>query len=182
MGARLNPPIPIHHRPNNRRPLGRQFRRNWRVNVLFIFVAMACSQPEEIQSPWRKINFEQNYVMFEGRWRSIAQTSSKKLTKLNTVSAECYRETKTCQEHIARLYGKGEWAPYSGGYLSVTTLEFRVIEWSKARIVARHEAPGADCEIRVSLSDRSVERSFHETKARGSDTAETKIAGQWVLE
>jgi hypothetical protein len=40
----------------------------------------------------------------------------------------------------------------------------------------------ADLELRLSLSDLSVERSFRETKARGDDTADPKNAGHWVLE
>jgi len=156
--------------------------RNWRAGFLFFLVAISCSQPDEIRSPLRKVNVEDSYVTFEGRWRSIAQTGSIKLPRLNTVSGICDRETRTCQENIARLYGKGEWLANSPGYLSVTNLEFRVIEWSSARIVARYEAPVADFELRVSLPDRSVERSFRETKARGSETADSKIAGHWVLE
>ena len=158
------------------------FSRKRRVSLLFFFVAIGCSQGDEVESPLRKVNVEANYVTFEGRWRAIARTGSTRMPRLNTISGICVRETRTCQENIARLYEKGEWSANGPGYLSVSSLEFRVIEWSSANIVARYEAPVADFEIRISLSDRSVERSFRETRARGSDTADPKITWHWVLE
>jgi hypothetical protein len=46
-----------------------------------------------------------------------------------------------------------DWRYESGivGYLLVTALEFRVIEWSSARIAARYEVPFAEFEIRIFL-------------------------------
>jgi hypothetical protein len=139
------------------------------LSLLLLLIAIGCSRSDDISSPLHTVNVETGYVTFEVRWRAISQTGSIRMPKLNTVSGICVRETRTCQENIARLYEKGEWSENGAGYLSVTTLEFRVIEWSSARIVARYEAPVADFEIRISLSDRSVERSFRETKARFRD-------------
>jgi hypothetical protein len=156
-------------------------KREWLVSFLFILVATGCSEPDP-RSPPRAVNVEQGYVTFEGRWRVIADRVGVHMPKLNTISGVCRRNTKTCEESVAKLFRKSEWLRDRPGYLIVTTTEFEIVEWSSARIVARYEAPVADLELRLSLSDLSVERSFRETKARGSDTADPKNAGHWVLE
>ena len=58
------------------------------------------------------------------------------------------------------------------GFLRLASTDFKFIEWSSARIIARDEAHVADIELRISLSDRAAERSFRETKARASETAD----------
>jgi hypothetical protein len=156
--------------------------RKQRVRLIVFLLAIGCSRGDQIQSPLRKVNVDDRFVTFEGRWLTISQTGSTKIPKLNTISGICIRQNKTCEERLANLFGKGEWSANGPGYLSVTTTEFQIIEWSSDRIVARYEAPVADVELRISLADRSVERSFRETKARGSDTADPKIAVHWVLE
>jgi hypothetical protein len=142
------------------------------------------SHGNNVESPNRRVDvvIPHRLVTFEGRWRTVSQTGSTSIPRLNTATGHCEKATMTCSESIAKLYGKNEWPGRSNGFLRVANTDFRVIEWSKDRVVARYEAPVADIEIRISLSDGSAERSFRETKARGSETADSKIAGHWVLE
>jgi hypothetical protein len=131
-----------------------------------------------------QIDTDKGFVRFEGRWRTVSNSGSETagIPRLNTAEGLCIRATMSCSENIAKLYNPSEWPGRPNGFLRVANTEFKVIEWSPARVVARYEAPVADIELRISLMDHSVERSFRETKARGSESANSKIARHWVLE
>jgi len=88
----------------------------------------------------------------------------------------------TCTETIALLFGPDDKTPDGVSRLFLQTNDYKVIEWSSTTIVARENAPVADIELRISLADRSAERSSRETKARGSETANPGISRHWVLE
>jgi hypothetical protein len=155
------------------------------IRLALLSLAIGCTPNpgENVDSPKRKVDtVGRSYVTFEGRWRTISESGSRSIPRLNTAVGYCEKATMTCNENIAKLYSKDEWPGHPNGFLRVAGTDFKVIEWSKDRIIARYEAPVADLELRISLSDGSAERSFRETKARGSDTADPKIAGHWVLE
>jgi hypothetical protein len=60
--------------------------------------------------------------------------------------------------------------------------EFRVLEWSQTKIVARAEPRVADIDIRISLIDHSAERTSRETEVRGAIGADPLSIEQWILE
>ena len=59
---------------------------------------------------------------------------------------------------------------------------YEIINWADDVIKAKRSAPVADIEIKISLKDNFAEKSFRETKARGSETANPDHYGKWVLE
>jgi hypothetical protein len=59
---------------------------------------------------------------------------------------------------------------------------YQIIDLTNDIIKAKRSAPVADIEIIISLKDNFAEKSFRETKARGSETANPDIYGKWVLE
>jgi hypothetical protein len=59
---------------------------------------------------------------------------------------------------------------------------YQIIDWTNDIINAKREAPVADIQITISLKDNFAEKSFRETKARGSDTANPNVYGKWILE
>jgi hypothetical protein len=121
-------------------------------------------------------------VSFEGRWKAISQQKIEMLPPINTVVGHCNKKTLTCSETLALYYRPDDRTPSGDPYLYPQTHDYRVIEWTSTRIIAREEAPVADIEIRISLVDKSIERSAKETTARGSMTADPNISRHWILE
>lgn len=154
------------------------------VSLSILFLLSACSESDKINSP-RKVVFVDEtgqYVIFEGRWRILSETGSTKIPKINTVKCICFRQTMTCNEITSKLFLPHDKNPHIRNILYHDTFDFKIIEWTPKLIHAKREAPVADIELRISLSDKSVEKSFRETKARGSETADANIQGHWVLD
>jgi hypothetical protein len=60
--------------------------------------------------------------------------------------------------------------------------EFHVVDWSHDVIVARAESRAADIDLRISLVDRTAERTSRETAARGASQAKAEELHVWRLE
>ena len=60
--------------------------------------------------------------------------------------------------------------------------QFRVIEWTGTTIAARAEPRAADIDLRISLTNRTAERSSRETAARGAQGGNPQNVTQWVLQ
>lgn len=148
-----------------------------------ILPVSSCSQSDEIRSLPKNVYISEanDYVSFEGRWKKISETGATKIPKINGVECNCFRERLICKEYIAKLYLPNDNNPYVKNILYPQLVEYRIIEWSPILIRAINEAPVADFELRISIPDKNVERSYRETKSRGSDTANPDIAGHWIL-
>jgi hypothetical protein len=85
-----------------------------------------------------------------------------------------------CEENIAVLATPQDTPP--GNTLYVLSTQYKIISWSNDIINARYEAPVAEFELKISVRDEFAERTFRETKARGSETANPNIYAHWVLE
>ena len=154
------------------------------IGFILCSLLEGCSRTDintEVGSPKLRVTVDDSFLTFEGRWRTVSDTGAR-IPRLNTAEGLCVKPTMTCTENIAKLYGENEWPGQPRGILKVASTYFKIIEWSNARIVARYDAPVADIELRISLADTAAERSFRETKARGSQTADSKNAGHWILE
>jgi len=60
--------------------------------------------------------------------------------------------------------------------------EFRVLEWPQNSIVARAQPRAADVDLRISLVDKTAERTSRETAARGAKGANPTGVHLWRLE
>jgi hypothetical protein len=132
------------------------------------------------------IEFKQ-YVVAEGQWRrTFGKTIYAKLPLVNATYIVCNKQAKTCNEATAVLYTPEDTLPGAGTRtspsLSVLVLEYKIIDWSGGVIRAKSEDLEADIELRISVKDQFAERSFRETKARGSDKSDPNIFESWILE
>jgi hypothetical protein len=150
-----------------------------------LLLVASCSDFDGIRSPSKRIDVDEksgSHVRFEGRWKATSQSGFAVIPKINTTSGSCAKETMSCTETIALLFSTADKTPDGVNRLFLQNNYYRVIEWSSKTIHAKEEAPVADIELRISLVDRSAERTSRETKARGSETANPNISRQWILE
>jgi hypothetical protein len=92
-----------------------------------------------------------------------------------------YRQSMQCVESEAKVITPQELKDMKESLLSVDRFEYKIIEWSDALLRAKREAPVSDVELRVSFADKSAEKSFRETKARGAETSNPEVSGYWIL-
>jgi hypothetical protein len=124
------------------------------------------------------------YVIAEGRWRRISARPSINAPTINTVRVEYDRARRVCEELMAKVLQTGDdpLKKVDAGYLFVDQTTFRVLEWSSTLIVVRAEPPAIDIDLRISLADKSAERTLRETGARGAQGADSSCVDQWVLD
>jgi hypothetical protein len=145
------------------------------VFVLFGAIGGCISGHVEMEPPakWFVIDDASLSVSFHGQWRATAQAGVVMTWAANTVEVKCERVSAQCEEALALLYTRQD--------LDVVRLTYRVSEWTDSLIRAKSAGAVGDFELRISLADKVAERSFRETKARGSETADPSIVRNWVL-
>lgn len=143
-------------------------------------------QAEEVRTNAKLFRVEDSgvLVVIEGTWRATTAAPSVEVPRTNSVRAECHRTSRKCVEHIAKLIRPSE---DSSGFVKEPTLllmkeEFVVVEWSEDVIVARAKPRAADVELRISLKNRTAERTSRETSARGATGADPAALHVWRLE
>ena len=164
--------------------MGSPFRIPVKVLFLTLFASLlsflpACSK-DEIRSPNKRIQLYDNLVIVEGRWKQTASSGGKKLARINSAYVICNKLSMTCEENTAVLVTPQDDPP--ANLLYIINITYKINEWSDGIIKASHAAPVADFELKISLRDKFAERSFRETKARGSETANPNVFAHWVLE
>ena len=124
------------------------------------------------------------YVIAEGRWRRISTRPSINAPTINTVRVECDRARRVCEELMANVLQPFDdpLGKVNDRYLFVGETIFKVLEWSSTLIMARAEQPAVDIDLRISLADKSAERTLRETGARGAQGADPSRVDQWVLD
>lgn len=150
-----------------------------------VAVAAVTVEAQEVRTNPKLFRIEDSgAVVIEGTWRVATGGPSREVPQTNSVRVECHRAGRKCVEHIAKLIRASD---DSSGLVKQSTLllmkeEFRVVEWSQTVIVARAEPRAADVELRISLVDRTAERTSRETKARGAAGANASLLHAWRLE
>ena len=154
------------------------------ILVISVLLLSGCFNAREVESPPKAFQIlESGDVYLEGRWKQIGSTSSFRIIpKHNSVSILCEKKTGVCTENEALLVTKSDNPITPSDLLYPEEFTYIITEWSDTTIKAERKPPVADVEIRISLIDKSVEKSFRETQARGSDTANPNIVGNWILE
>jgi len=155
-----------------------------KINFLIFAVLLlcGCSDLNSIESPPKSIIKKDNFVFAEGRWKALPGTKPNIISKINFTSISCNKNDMSCKEIESILFTPKEQPIIKNNLLYNQEFSYQIIDWSDDIIKAKREAPVADIEITISLKDNFVEKSFRETKARGSETANPDIYGKWILE
>jgi len=107
----------------------------------------------------------------KGRWTLISDASFERIPVVNSAHIECYKPERRCKEELAFLYTNADKSVRSNEVSSNTlrpiSFEYKIIEWTDTHVRAKHEAPAADIELNIKVSDQYAERVFRETSARG---------------
>ncbi len=160
------------------------YNKNIAIPILLLFLFSGCSNINDIKSPTKIINaLSENQVFLEGRWKEVSPIKNYKTTpKINTTSILCDKGSNSCIEHEACLATRKDNSilPYTLLYVQPTT--YIITEWSDTVIKAKYEARAGDVELRISLADKSAEKSFRETSARGAMGANPDLIEHWILE
>lgn len=140
-----------------------------------------------VQTMPKQFYADEDYVRMEGRWKSIGRRTgvSRLIPVINTAEIRCDRQARICIETVGMLYSRNmdkDDRPGLDPWLSVPTFEYEIVEWTPNLVRAVVKQPVADIELRISLADKSAERSRRETTARGSETADPNVYEHWVLE
>jgi hypothetical protein len=154
---------------------------------LILTLISGCNRPlTEVRRNPRLFTHAQTdageWLGLEGHWWSPSDRYSIELPRINSVAVNCWRKRMVCVEHLAKLIEPGE----LGGLVAHPTLfafgnEYRIVEWSDSTLIARFEPRAANIELRVSFADKTAERTYRETSARGA-TGISPEARQWILE
>ena len=123
-----------------------------------------------------------DFVFAEGRWKALQGTKPNIISKINFTHITCNRNNMTCEEIESLVFTPKEQPVLKDNLLYSQEFTYQIINWTNDIIKAKRDAPVADIDITISLKDNFAEKSFRETKARGSDTANPSIYGKWVLE
>ena len=124
------------------------------------------------------------FVVLQGTWRRTSQRPTVEVPYVNSVRIECDRTAKICNEYVAKFIQKTDdpAGTMERPYLFLMKEEFRVIEWTGTTIAARAEPRAAHIDLRISLTNRTAERSSRETAARGAQGANPQNVTPWVLQ
>jgi hypothetical protein len=151
------------------------------IILLTVFV-----RGEEITTDQKNFLVSDNgrYVVLQGAWRRTSQRPTVEVPYVNSVRIECDRTARICNEYVAKFIQKTD-DPLSAverPYLFLMKEQFRVIEWTGTTIAARAEPRAGDIDLRISLTNRTAERSSRKTAARGAQGANPQNVTQWALQ
>ena len=133
-------------------------------------VAIGCggSPPDaSVSAPPRAMRVEENDVVIEGRWSPVEEAVASAVAP-NSVRVVCARALQRCREELTT-------SP-SGQKTVTETLDYRVREWTKAKLIAGRRSGAAEMELRISLTGSAAQRVVIDNK--GGRATET----HWRLE
>ncbi len=149
---------------------GRLFRVTLFMILPFLF---SCANP--VRSHPKSVMMDGNGAYFAGRWIT-ADMRVNIIPKVNNTNCNCNRSSMKCREVTAMLYN----ATLPSEYLDAEEINYDVIEWSESHIRGVAELPVVDIEIRISLPDQKVEKTYKKPVAAGSDHPE--FSKSYILE
>jgi hypothetical protein len=153
------------------------------ISIIFIVsLLIGCSDSNDIRSPRKSIQKVEQFVFASGRWNALPGANAKIISKINFTSITCDRGSKACEETISLVRDPKEDTMYKNHMLFSQSFTYQITDWRDDTIKAKYEAPVGDAEITISLKDNFAEKSWRETKARGSESSNPDVYGKWVLE
>lgn len=153
------------------------------ISIILAFLIVGCSDLNNITSPPKSITKVNEFVLAEGRWKALPGTTTRTTSKMNFMSISCDHGKMTCIEILSCLFTpKDQPKSFDNNVLYHQKFTYQITEWRNDVIKAEWKAPVADVAITISLKDSFAEKSFRETKARGTETSNPDVYGKWVLE
>ena len=130
------------------------------------------------------VSSDRRHVMVQGTWGRISERATVEVPRVNSVRIECDRTAGVCNEYVAKFIQKTDdpAVTMERPYLFLMKEQFRIITWTGTTITARAEPRAANIDLRISLADRSAERTSRETGSRGAQGANSQNVTQWVLQ
>ncbi len=150
--------------------------------VLVVILLSGCADYHAVRSTGQEIMNVGNAVLAEGRWKALPGTTARIISRINFTSITCDRNKGSCYEVISLVRNPKEDTMYKSHMLFSNTFSYRITDWANDIIKAKYEAPVGDAEITISLKDSFAEKSWRETKLRGSEDSDPNIYGKWMLE
>jgi hypothetical protein len=125
------------------------------------------SSEGQASPPPRAIRVDEATVVIEGRWHPIEATADSPIV-MNSVRAVCVRADRRCREDLTTT---------PEGAAPVTeSFEYRVKEWTRAKLLAARRKGADEVIVTVSLTGLAAEKVL--VKAEGDRDAGTR----WRLE
>ena len=153
------------------------------ISLTFIAVLLfGCSDLNSIVAPTKRVNKNGDIVSVGGRWKAMAETKYKLISKINSTSITCDHSDMTCREIAAFVFTPKEQPLLKNNSLYSQESSYPIIDWTDVIIKAKKETPVVDIELTISLKDKSAEKSFIQPKAGGNEPANLDAYGKWVLE
>jgi hypothetical protein len=121
----------------------------------------------QISPSSRTIQITDESVMLEGSWHPVAETDAASHAP-SIVKTTCLRATRRCREELTTAR--------DGALPSTESFDYRVEEWTKAKLVATRRDGRATVQIRVALTGLTAGKSL--TTQKGKSVAEIR----WRLE
>jgi hypothetical protein len=151
-----------------------------------VFFVVVSVRGAEITTDQKQVivSSDRKHVMVQGTWHRLSERPTVEVPRVNSVRIECDRTARVCNEYIAKFIQETDdpIGVMKRPYLFLMKEQFRVIEWTDTTITARAEPRAADVDLRVSLVDRSAERTSRETGSRGAKGANSWNITQWILQ
>jgi hypothetical protein len=165
------------------------------IVLLFVFSTEACQQsksPQWTEKQLRAIWFPiksfvplWESVSVQGHWKQIRFGRITRIPQLNAVAIACSKLDSVCVESRAELDSPLD-ADSFGEHLRLGVVlpeEYAIHSWADdGSIVAGYKTDSADWELSISIKDKTAEKTYRETQARGSKTADPQIVHTWILE
>jgi hypothetical protein len=130
----------------------------WVTSVL-LAVAIGCggSTPPDasVSAPPRAMRIDENEIVIEGRWSPVEEAVASAVAP-NSVRVVCTRSLQRCREELTT-------SP-SGQKTVTETLDYRVREWTKAKLVAGRRSGVAEMELRISLTGSAAQKVVIDNK------------------
>jgi hypothetical protein len=148
--------------------------------------AWSEAQLRGIWFPPKSVMHNMDSVWATGHWKQIRFGLITRIPVLNAVSIECSKLTNTCTETRADLYSPLDKPAMFNEHLRLDPVRpetYQVQSWSSdGVIIATAFSDSADIDLRISVADKVVEKSYRETRARGYSKSDPKVVHVWVLE
>ena len=150
---------------------------SWLVALAALLIVVAACGPGrrsasrvessagELSPPPTAIRIADESVTLEGRWHPTAEAASQ---VPSIVKATCLRATRRCREELT--------TPREGASPLNESFDYRVEEWTKAKLVAARKDGPAEVQIRVALTGLTAGKTL--TTKKGKSVVEVR----WRLE
>ncbi|SRR6266849_7469388 len=152
------------------------------LTAFALVTTLSCQRFPDVQVLSKRVSKNslhgQEWVSATGRWQKSAGNLNKS-PAINTLEIWCDKGLGSCRETRAILTTPKDSDFQSPAHLFTYYHEYRIVSWSDGNLIAREETPAFDIDLKISVTDKVVEKNWRETRARGNETADPN---NWLIE